>query len=167
VNLLLTHGSLAGAGPAVLRASMLVVVVALVAYLQKEAAQARRDPLTGLPNRAMLLERVEQALARAARRGTSVAMLFLDLDDFKLINDGLGHAAGDAVLRVVAARLRSCLTAGDTAARLGGDEFTVLIEDVPNAEAASAIAAQIAAALRAPFELQGRACALPQASVLG
>ena len=90
---------------------------------------ARHDPLTDLPNRGILLDRLKQAQASARRKGTRVALLFIDLDGFKPVNDRFGHAAGDAVLVELAERLRSCVREGDTVARLGGDEFAVLIED--------------------------------------
>ena len=118
--------------------------------------QAFHDPLTGLPNRALFIDRLKHALARADRLGNSVAVLFVDLDNFKLVNDSLGHAQGDALLRTVAERLQSCLRGVDTGARLGGDEFTVLLEDVANEAAAVAVADRIAAALSLPVALQGR-----------
>jgi len=116
--------------------------------------QALHDPLTGLPNRALLSDRLDRALA-AGRLPGSVAALFLDLDRFKVINDSLGHAAGDAVLVAVARRLQSVLRSGDSAARFGGDEFVVLCEDT-TAPKAKVIADKIAAALRAPVTAAGR-----------
>jgi diguanylate cyclase (GGDEF)-like protein len=118
---------------------------------------AFHDPLSALPNRALFLDRLEQALARAERRRTCVAVLFLDLDDFKVVNDSLGHQAGDRLLQEVAGRLRTCLRPEDTAARLGGDEFAVLLEEVADQDEALATAARIHAAMRVPVELAGRA----------
>jgi diguanylate cyclase (GGDEF)-like protein len=118
--------------------------------------RAFHDDLTGLANRALFANRVEHALIRNARRDGSMAVLFLDLDDFKTINDTLGHTEGDMLLGMVADRLRECLRAGDTAARLGGDEFAVLLEEVDNENEALQIAERILAALRSPFVLQGR-----------
>ena len=120
------------------------------------AHQAFHDSLTGLPNRALFLDRLAHALARSERRGTAVAVLFVDLDNFKVVNDSLGHAAGDVLLSEVAGRLGACARAGDTVARLGGDEFTLLLEDLPHPQAATDVAARIADALRAPLTLQGR-----------
>src|SRR4051794_3172471 len=119
------------------------------------AHQALHDDLTGLPNRALFLDRLGQALSRLGRHSTSVALLFLDLDRFKAVNDALGHAAGDELLRAVAARLASVLRAGDTAARLSGDEFAVLCEDVAGERHAVGVADRVAEALRAPFDLGG------------
>lgn len=124
--------------------------------LEKQLAhQAFHDALTGLPNRALFLDRLEHALARAERLHSSVAVLFVDLDNFKVVNDSLGHAAGDALLSAVARRLSVCIRPGDTIARLGGDEFTVLLEDVAALETATEIGARIAEELRLPLEVQG------------
>jgi diguanylate cyclase len=126
----------------------------LLATLQaREAALAhevRHDGLTGLPNRAMLLERLDQLLALHGRDGRGLAVMFCDLDDFKRINDTYGHLAGDAVLREVAERLRACLRASDTVARLSGDEFAVLME--PPHEDPIRVAGRVIAALEAPVE---------------
>ena len=113
--------------------------------------QALHDSLTGLPNRTLFGDRLERALAHADRRQRLVAVLFLDLDNFKVINDSLGHQSGDALLVEVAARLTSCVRASDTVARLGGDEFTILLEDLDTEAEAEQVAERIGEVLRAPF----------------
>ena len=118
--------------------------------------QAFHDSLTNLPNRALFMDRLEHALARMKRRKQPVAVLFLDLDNFKLVNDSLGHETGDKLLVSVAERLRGCLRADDTTARLGGDEFTILLEDIVDASDAVRLADQITRALNTPFVLEGR-----------
>jgi diguanylate cyclase (GGDEF)-like protein/PAS domain S-box-containing protein len=117
--------------------------------------QAFHDPLTGLANRALFFDRVTHALERRERVREGLAVLFLDLDNFKTVNDSLGHAAGDRLLVAAAVRLGVCVRASDTVARLGGDEFAVLIEDATG-DLASVAAERITAALRAPFELEGK-----------
>jgi diguanylate cyclase (GGDEF)-like protein/PAS domain S-box-containing protein len=119
------------------------------------AHQATHDPLTRLPNRTLLIDRLEVALARGARAGTTVALLFCDLDRFKAINDGLGHSVGDAVLCQVSDVLRGAVRPGDTVARFGGDEFVVLCEDLGGADDAVAIAHRIQASLEAPIPAAG------------
>jgi diguanylate cyclase (GGDEF)-like protein/PAS domain S-box-containing protein len=114
--------------------------------------QAFHDPLTGLANRALFTDRVEHALV--LREG--VAVVFLDLDDFKAVNDSLGHLAGDALLQAVALRLTGALRPGDTIARLGGDEFAVLFEEAGAAVSAADVAERVIAALQEPFNLDGR-----------
>jgi diguanylate cyclase (GGDEF)-like protein/PAS domain S-box-containing protein len=116
--------------------------------------QAFHDPLTGLPNRALFMDRLEHALALAYRRGTKVAVLFTDLDNFKVINDSLGHQAGDRLLKAVAERLKACVRPEDTAARLGGDEFAILVEGVTGVGEIVRIAERIADILRPPFALE-------------
>jgi diguanylate cyclase (GGDEF)-like protein len=123
---------------------------------QRTQHEALHDPLTGLPNRNLFLDRLQHALSTAARRETSIAVLFLDLDQFKLVNDSLGHAAGDELLAAVAPRIEQALRPGDTVARFGGDEFAVLAEDVGNERGATRIAERVAEALARPFILRGR-----------
>jgi diguanylate cyclase (GGDEF)-like protein/PAS domain S-box-containing protein len=118
--------------------------------------QALHDPLTKLANRVLFRDRVEHALTRAKRMDCEVAVLFLDLDNFKTINDTLGHASGDALLISVAERLQLCLRVSDTASRLGGDEFAVLIEDATDTEGAILVAERIREVLRTPFLLSGK-----------
>ncbi|MFY9550167.1 MAG: EAL domain-containing protein [Thermoanaerobaculia bacterium] len=118
--------------------------------------QAFHDPLTKLANRALLSDRVAHAQARSQRDGRPCTVLLFDLDDFKTINDTLGHVAGDQMLVEVGARLQACIRAGDTAARLGGDEFALLLEDTPDASAAREVADRITASLRTPVDFGGR-----------
>ena len=118
--------------------------------------QALHDPLTGLPNRSLFRDRLEHALARAERSGVGVAVCFIDLDEFKTVNDSLGHAAGDELLVAVGERVQRCARVSDTAARLGGDEFAVLLEDVDDVREAVRVASRIAETLRAPFRVHGR-----------
>jgi diguanylate cyclase (GGDEF)-like protein/PAS domain S-box-containing protein len=117
--------------------------------------QARHDALTGLPNRMMFLETLEQALARATRGRRPVALVFLDLDDFKLVNDRRGHAAGDALLRALTPRLTAAVRLGDTVGRLGGDEFLVLCEDLATEADAVEIGERLVGAAREPLEAAG------------
>uniref|UniRef100_UPI0025CDD803 putative bifunctional diguanylate cyclase/phosphodiesterase n=1 Tax=uncultured Thiodictyon sp. TaxID=1846217 RepID=UPI0025CDD803 len=117
---------------------------------------AFQDPLTGLANRTLFRDRVEHALIRAARSQGSVTLLYLDLDDFKAINDSLGHAAGDTLLQIVAERLHECARDSDTVARLGGDELAILVEEVLPQGAAVVLAERIAARLAEPIALAAR-----------
>jgi len=114
---------------------------------------ATHDPLTGLPNRTLILDRVEQMLARATRKKTPVAALFVDLDNFKSINDTLGHGVGDELLQAVAARLDGVIRGGDTLGRLGGDEFVVVSEELTLAAGPELIAERLLDALSQPFKL--------------
>jgi diguanylate cyclase (GGDEF)-like protein len=118
--------------------------------------EALHDPLTALPNRNLFLDRLEHALSVAARRQTSLAVLFLDLDQFKVVNDSLGHAAGDELLAAVAPRIEQALRPGDTVARFGGDEFAILAEDIGNERGATRVAERIAEMLARPFILRER-----------
>ncbi|HTV10636.1 MAG TPA: EAL domain-containing protein [Acidimicrobiales bacterium] len=118
--------------------------------------QAFHDALTGLANRALFRDRLEHALARSARSLNSLAVLFLDIDDFKLVNDSLGHAAGDDLLVEVARRLMGSLRTGDTAARFGGDEFAVLLEETVGPEDACLAAERILNELRPPVQVKDR-----------
>jgi len=117
--------------------------------------QAYHDPVTDLPNRALFRDRVQHALVVRRGAGNPLAVLFMDLDDFKTVNDSLGHAAGDHALKQVAGRLTSCIRAADTAARFGGDEFAILLEGA-DTEAARRVAADVLAALDPPFIVEGR-----------
>jgi diguanylate cyclase (GGDEF)-like protein len=119
--------------------------------------QALHDALTGLPNRVLALDRAEQMLARARRRHTPAAALYIDLDGFKHINDTFGHSAGDELLRIVAARLRGIVRESDTAARLGGDEFIVLAEGSSLDAGPELVAERLLEVLRIPYELGGDA----------
>jgi len=129
-------------------------VVSLVAWRLVER-QTFHDPLTDLPNRLLFSDRAARALLRATRNSKSLGLLFIDLDDFKSVNDRLGHAAGDALLKVVASRLRSSIRTSDTAARLGGDEFAVLLEAVGGVSDLLATAERISSALAQPCDLAG------------
>jgi diguanylate cyclase (GGDEF)-like protein/PAS domain S-box-containing protein len=126
------------------------------ALLDQLAHQAFHDPLTGLANRALFYDRVSHALDLAHRQGRAVTVLFLDLDSFKEINDTLGHAEGDHLLRMIAARLRACARAADTVARLGGDEFAVLVEDSTTPGSAERLVERIREQMAFPFTLAGR-----------
>jgi diguanylate cyclase (GGDEF)-like protein/PAS domain S-box-containing protein len=141
------------ANPLVL--AQLVDVSAAHEAEERLAHQATHDALTGLPNRTLLLDRLAQAMRRRVRRGGEVVVLFLDLDDFKVINDGLGHAAGDEVLVESARRLRHCVRPSDTVARLGGDEFVMVCElDRPHEVAA--LCDRVLSALTMPIRVAGR-----------
>ena len=124
--------------------------------LEQLTRQAFRDPLTNLPNRALFMDRLTHGLTRAQRRHEHLAVLFLDLDRFKVVNDTLGHSVGDQLLVEVSRRLTSALRPGDTVARLGGDEFGILLEDVADAETAEAVALRIEESLGTPYRFEGR-----------
>ena len=131
---------------------------------RQEVATARHfalhDELTGLPNRTLLLDRLSQVLARAKRYDKQFALLFLDLDGFKDINDRLGHAAGDKLLQRVAERLLSSVRGGDTACRYGGDEFVLLLPEVESERRAVEVAEKIRGRLAKPYEIDGHSIAL-------
>ena len=135
------------------------VAIALenAAMNEQLVSAALTDPLTGLPNRRLFVDRVAHALALRERRHARVAVLFLDLDRFKLVNDGLGHAAGDAVLCAVGERLRGRLRESDTVARLGGDEFGILIDEVDGVDEAARVAGVVFEALSSALPVDGRA----------
>ncbi len=118
--------------------------------------QALHDPLTKLANRTRFADRLDHALARRSRARGDVAVLFMDLDNFKGINDGLGHAAGDLLLRQVAERITRCMRPADTVARLGGDEFALLLEDIASIADATTVADRLFEELEAPFLLEGK-----------
>jgi diguanylate cyclase (GGDEF)-like protein len=144
---------------------LILVVVAIFSYLFADSLerayrriryQAFHDSLTDLPNRALFLDRLGQVMKRAARKQETTAVLFLDIDNFKVINDSLGHELGDKLLIQVSRCIGDCLRPGDTTARLGGDEFIILLEDVSDVAAAVRIAERIVKALEVPVELDGR-----------
>lgn len=118
--------------------------------------QANFDHLTGLANRMLFENRLDMALARMKRQGSSLGVLFLDLDRFKQVNDSYGHAVGDRLLMEIGKRLKSCLRPYDTAARFGGDEFAMLIEGITSAEQCAVIAQKIIACCQEPFIASGR-----------
>jgi diguanylate cyclase (GGDEF)-like protein len=114
---------------------------------------AQHDFLTQLPNRMLLNDRLTQAIASAHRHSKSLALLFLDVDHFKRINDSLGHASGDQVLKSIARRLAACVRGSDTVSRQGGDEFVILLSEVARAEDAASTAAKILAAVSRPYHI--------------
>lgn len=116
---------------------------------------AYHDALTGLPNRRLLLDRLNQAVALASRQKKSVALVFFDVDGFKVINDKLGHARGDKLLQEVAKRLSACLRVADTACRYGGDEFIVLLPEVDGGETTTAVERKISKQLAVPYVIDG------------
>ena len=126
------------------------------AFEEQLQHQAFHDAVTGLANRALFKDRVEHMIERQSRDDLPVSVLFMDLDDFKTINDSLGHAAGDRMLGEVGERLKNSLRQADTAARLGGDEFAILLEDGGDGVDAAEVAARILASLEGPFHLEGK-----------
>jgi diguanylate cyclase (GGDEF)-like protein len=143
-------------------ALLTLVVVALIAYMfsgslnqayQKSRYEALHDALTGLPNRALFVDRLQRSIDRKSRDRDVSAVLFMDLDHFKVVNDSLGHETGDELLIEVARRLSGCLRPEDTAARFGGDEFTILLDRISEPSDAIRVVERIAEALRTPFQL--------------
>jgi len=126
---------------------------------------ARSDALTGLPNRRRFEERLAEAITRSERNAGSIALLYLDLDHFKAVNDSLGHQRGDELLQEFARRLRASVREVDTVARLAGDEFVVLLEDLPAVDAAATVAAKILEAMRPAVQLEG--CTLAASVTIG
>lgn len=126
------------------------------AFEDQLARQAFFDALTGLPNRVLFMYSIEHALAGARRNKVGVAVMFLDLDGFKQVNDTFGHQVGDQLLSALGQRLKSCVRPGDTVARLGGDEFTVLLEDITRPDEAERVARRILDRLQTPFHFDGR-----------
>jgi diguanylate cyclase (GGDEF)-like protein len=160
------QGALAGAGVFLILGLLIVLVMVLSRSranaldlvdrrTSQLAHQALHDALTGLPNRTLILDRATQMIARAERGGRQVGALFLDLDNFKAINDSLGHAAGDLLLQAMSARLGHVLRASDTVGRMGGDEFVVLVESDHDDVGPETLAERLLAQLRQPYVLEG------------
>lgn len=140
-------------------------VTALRRAEEKLRFLAHHDPLTGLTNRSLFHDRLESAMRTAHRHQSSLALLFLDLNDFKHINDTHGHAMGDRVLCMIAGRLEGCVRETDTVARMGGDEFTVLLTDIQSAEAVSRKVEEIVAAVTAPLGAEFGSIKTPSCSI--
>jgi diguanylate cyclase (GGDEF)-like protein len=143
-------------GSAIAPGLLAVYLIRQVRARARAEYRAQHDPLTGLPNRTLFHDRVEVALAQARRSGTGVAVMFLDLDRFKSINDSLGHAVGNQLLHAVAKRLRETVRESDTVARMGGDEFTVLLGDIKETDDASTTAQKLVEQFSKPFVAGGR-----------
>jgi diguanylate cyclase (GGDEF)-like protein len=161
-----TMYALLGAGLALLYGTLFKIVAGASKRLREQAEELRKqarekehqalhDPLTGLPNRTLLVDRVGQALVAARRNETEVALLLMDLDRFKEINDTLGHHCGDLLLRELGSRLKKVLRASDTVARLGGDEFALVLPDLSDRSAIDEVVRKVQEAVQKPFILQG------------
>ncbi|HXI13678.1 MAG TPA: two-component regulator propeller domain-containing protein [Thermoanaerobaculia bacterium] len=140
-------------------AALIAIGLGLKSFRRRQLTirhQMYHDPLTGLPNRTLLAERAKVALTQASRHNHSIAVLFIDLDGFKIVNDSHGHAAGDQLLKLVATRFRGCTREIDTLARIGGDEFAVLVSDVGDEERAAEVAKRMIATVQEPFSVNGR-----------
>jgi diguanylate cyclase (GGDEF)-like protein len=151
-----TRSILANSSPIKIRNGSLggaVMALLDVTESRRYAYQALHDALTGLPNRVLFIDRLDQALKARSRKPFLLAVLFMDLDGFKPVNDELGHAAGDILLRAVAERMQGCLRPGDTLARFGGDEFIFLLDDLDVATEAEMVAKRIIELLERPFQL--------------
>jgi diguanylate cyclase (GGDEF)-like protein/PAS domain S-box-containing protein len=141
---------------------VMAAATVLSAALQRTDSEGRLaflaqfDGLTGLPNRALLSDRFSQMIVQASRHGTSLGILFIDLDDFKLVNDSLGHPAGDELLKETARRLLSTIRTGDTVARIAGDEFAIILADLARADDAALVAQKVIERISAPVEVRGQ-----------
>jgi diguanylate cyclase (GGDEF)-like protein len=137
-------------------AERLAIALSKTAREERLYRQAHFDPLTSLPNRLLFRDRLEQELAAVSDGRARGALLYIDLDHFKRVNDSVGHAAGDQLLQIVAQRLRACVKEGDTVSRLAGDEFTVILRNVADSESAAVVAERIIDSIRVPVSLGGR-----------